>query len=89
LKTEDSGNNNQFAKDINTDTLVPLANDNNVRSHTLVFCSPCGPAGAAAAVEKLREGYGVVIDCRGSYVRIGFGANHSMKDVDVLLNALR
>jgi len=90
LKRENyANNNNQLAKDINVDTLVPPADDNNVRSHTLVFCSPCGPAGAAAAVEMLREGYGVVVDCRGSYVRIGFGAHHSVGDVDILLNALK
>ena len=36
-------------------------------------------------VETLRKHHGIEIDSRKTHVRIGFGFNHNMEDVDRLL----
>ena len=66
--------------------LVPAAPEPAARSHTLVFRQP-DAAAAAAAVRGLAA-RGVLVDCRGASVRVGFGPNHCAVDVDALLAVL-
>lgn len=68
------------------ETLVPVANA-PCRSHTLVFAQP-GAAEAKAVVEGLGR-CGVLVDCRREMVRVGLGPNHSMADVQELLECLK
>ncbi len=70
---------------INKRTLL-LQQEAACRSHTLVFAQP--DAAAAKAVVDGLGGRGLAVDCRKSFVRFGFGANHSAADVDALLQAL-
>lgn len=74
-------------EDLNAMTLVKQTEHKGLRSHTLCFAMPKGPQQAAEVVQRLAN-KGVIVDSRGDYVRIGFGANHSTSDVDVLLSAL-
>ena len=71
---------------VNTATLLP-PQDPACRSHTLVFRQP-DAAAAGAAVAALAA-HGVQVDCRKEYLRVGWGANHSLPDVDALLAALQ
>ncbi|EFN57798.1 hypothetical protein CHLNCDRAFT_143159 [Chlorella variabilis] len=71
---------------INTRTLLP-PQDPTCRSHTLVFAQP--DAAVTKAVVEALAARGVQVDCRKNYLRIGFGANHGMDDVDALLTALQ
>lgn len=71
---------------VNTQTLVPPC-DPSCRSHTLVFAQDHA-ATAKHTVDALAR-QGIQVDCRKAFVRVGFGANHSMSDVDALLSALK
>jgi selenocysteine lyase/cysteine desulfurase len=71
---------------VNTQTLVPPC-DPSCRSHTLVFAQDHAST-AKHTVDALAR-QGIQVDCRKAFVRVGFGANHSMSDVDALLSALK
>lgn len=66
---------------------LPGLQDPTCRSHTLVFAQP--DAAVTKAVVEALAARGVQVDCRKNYLRIGFGANHGMDDVDALLTALQ
>lgn len=51
----------------------------DIRSHTLVFALE-DPQAASDAVKALLKA-GVEIDCREHWLRMGFGFNHSLRDV--------
>ncbi len=58
------------------------------RSHTLVFEQENAEK-AAAVVERVKQKQGgVLIDSRKAFVRVGFGPNHVVKDVDALIKSL-
>ncbi len=82
-KLEDSGATNVF---ISTSRLA-LSTSSNVQSHTLVFLQ-VSPEDAKRAVDMLKS-QGIAIDCRKTFLRIGFGLNHNPEDVDRLLSALK
>ena len=54
--------------------------------HLQVFVQ--GSSGAAGETVAALSKQGIVVDCRGCSVRIGFGLNHSLDDVQTLLQAL-
>ena len=70
---------------INTASLV-LPCDAPTRSHTLVFAATNAAAAKEAAEQLARRG--VLVDCRGAYVRIGFGLNNDVQGVTMLVAAL-
>lgn len=57
------------------------------QSHTLVFAQPNSTV-ACDIVSRLKS-HGILVDNRSRYVRIGFGPNHRISDVQPLLSALR
>ena len=82
-KLEASGATNVY---ISTSRLA-LSSSSHVLSHTLVFLQS-SPEDAKQAVDMLKS-QGVAIDCRKTFLRIGFGLNHNPEDVDRLLSALK
>jgi hypothetical protein len=56
-----------------------------IRSHTLVFNLKDAQAASDAVQAFLKEG--VELDCRGHRLRMGFGFNHSERDIDFVLDA--
>lgn len=72
--------------EVNTKSLLG-PQDPAIRSHTLTFRLADASA-AKAAVESLAA-HGILVDTRKAHVRLGFGPNHSVADVDALLAALR
>lgn len=56
------------------------------RSHTLVFVQDS--AGVSMRLVDYVASYGITIDSRKVYVRIGFGFNHNPEDVDRLIKVL-
>ena len=56
-----------------------------IRSHTLVFQLKDAQSAYDAVQAFLKEG--VELDCRGHRLRMGFGFNHSVRDIDFVLAA--
>ncbi|KAL4539440.1 hypothetical protein Ndes2437B_g02184 [Nannochloris sp. 'desiccata'] len=82
----------EIIQGITTERLINRGNDDITakwRSHTLVFEQENAEQ-AAAVVERVKQNNngGVLIDNRKQYLRIGFGPYHTVKDVDVLIQAL-
>ncbi len=82
-KLEASGAVNVFI----SSTRLAMSSSSNIRSHTLVFLQS-SPDDAKRAVDMLKS-QGIAIDCRKTFLRIGFGLNHNPEDVDRLLSALK
>jgi len=82
-KLEASGAMNVFI----SSTRIAMSSSSNIRSHTLVFLQS-SPDDAKRAVDMLKS-QGIAIDCRKTFLRIGFGLNHNPEDVDRLLSALK
>lgn len=74
-------------KRLMTSSAQPDSGLYNSRSHSLVFLQD-KPEDGAEAVAQLRL-LDIAIDCRKSFVRIGFGLNHNPEDVCRLLDALK
>lgn len=71
---------------VNLDTLIG-PQDSPIRSHTLVFRQES--AAQAHEVVQALAAKGIAVDNRGEFLRIGFGFNHSVEEVDFLIAALQ